>query len=191
MQATRVLERLSNFSIGTRLALVTAGYLAALVLAVVAVAAHSLLTDSTDPQASGGMSAFGDAVLFVFVFGLAALLPTAAALLFLRRAQGFWTFLSVGALLVAATAVVALVLYSVGKQAAAPDGSALEWWAGLSVLRLLLTPVLSAAFLLCLLLAPDQRSRRKLFVAMAAEGSAGAIVILYWIARFLTSSANP
>jgi LPXTG-motif cell wall-anchored protein len=86
MQALRNLERMSNLGGWTKAAIVIVGYLAAFILASVAVALHTLLADSLGTQAaSDGMSAFGDAVLFLLVFGLGALLTTGAALVFLRR----------------------------------------------------------------------------------------------------------
>jgi hypothetical protein len=56
------------------------------VLAVAAawasVSAYIALSDRPDAQASAGMSAFGDAVRFLLVFGLAAMPATAAAVCF-------------------------------------------------------------------------------------------------------------
>ena len=67
-----------------KVALVGGGYVAAALIAVAAVAIAGADTSSPDAQASSGMSAFGDALLFVAVFGVCALVPTAAALIFLR-----------------------------------------------------------------------------------------------------------
>src|SRR5436305_13369909 len=66
-----------------RVAIVVGGYLLALLMASAAVALHAALTRESGAQASGGMSAFGDLVLFVVVFGAIALLPTGAAVFFL------------------------------------------------------------------------------------------------------------
>jgi len=66
-----------------KVAIVAGGYLLAFVLASVAVVVHSALTSESGAQASDGMSAFGDLVLFVVVFGAVALVPTSAALFFL------------------------------------------------------------------------------------------------------------
>lgn len=59
------------------------GYLLAFLIASIAVALHAALTSESGNQASGGMSAFGDLVLFVAVFGTVALVPTGAAFFFL------------------------------------------------------------------------------------------------------------
>jgi hypothetical protein len=66
-----------------KVALVAGGYVAAALIAATAVAIGGADTSGPDAQASSGMSAFGDALLFVAVFGICALVPTAAALFFL------------------------------------------------------------------------------------------------------------
>ena len=66
----------------TKIAAVLGGYLLAIAAAWASVAAYNALTNRPDPQASAGMSAFGDAVLFLLVFGLAAMPATAAAVYF-------------------------------------------------------------------------------------------------------------
>ena len=67
----------------TKVTIVAGGYLLALVLASAVVALHAAVSSDLASQALGGMSAFGDLVLFVAVFGAAALLPTGAACFFL------------------------------------------------------------------------------------------------------------
>jgi hypothetical protein len=66
-----------------KVAIVAGGYLLALLMAFAAVALHATITGESGAQASGGMSAFGDLVLFVGVFGAVALVPTGAGLYFL------------------------------------------------------------------------------------------------------------
>ena len=66
-----------------KIAIVAGGYLLAFLIASLAVALHAALTRESGAQASGGMSAFGDLVLFVAVFGAVALVPTGAAVFFL------------------------------------------------------------------------------------------------------------
>ena len=67
-----------------KVGVVAIGYSAAILLASAAVAIRVANTSGPDAQASSGMYAFGDALLFVTVFGISALVPTAAALGFLR-----------------------------------------------------------------------------------------------------------
>jgi hypothetical protein len=74
--------------------LVTAGYVAAFVLATGSVAIYAAWADSPDRQASSGMYAFGDSLLFLALFGLASVPPTVAGLFFLRPYHSFWRVLA-------------------------------------------------------------------------------------------------
>jgi hypothetical protein len=65
-----------------KVAIVVGGYLLAFLLASAAVAIHAMALGESGSQPSGGMSAFGDLVLFVAIFGAVSLAPTAAALYF-------------------------------------------------------------------------------------------------------------
>lgn len=66
-----------------KVAIVVGGYLLSFLTAWAAVTIHEALADSASSQASSGMSAFGDLVLFVAVFGVAAMVPTSAGLYFI------------------------------------------------------------------------------------------------------------
>jgi hypothetical protein len=81
------------------------------------------------------MYAFGDGLLFIFVFGGASALPTGVALYFLRKFNAFWLLLSIVALAVSATglgAVVAIVdpyinaSYGIWSALAVPEYSLLH-----------------------------------------------------------------
>src|SRR5439155_18981405 len=95
----------------SKVILVVAGYLVALVVAAVVVSVYIAATNGPDRQASSGMSAFGDSILFLGVFALAAIPATGAALFFLRPYHTFWRIISVGALALATTGVAALATY--------------------------------------------------------------------------------
>ncbi len=69
-----------------KLGLVIAGYVAACLLASGVVYVYQLLTDNAVTQASSGMYAFSDLLLFLAMFGILALFPTGLALYFLFRA---------------------------------------------------------------------------------------------------------
>lgn len=66
-----------------KLSLVIGGYILACLVASGAVYVNQLFTPSAVAQASSGMYAFGDLLLFVGVFGVLALFPTGLALYFL------------------------------------------------------------------------------------------------------------
>jgi len=67
------------------LGLVTSGYVAACLIASGSVYVYQLFTQDATSQASAGMFAFGDLILFVGIFGVLALFPTGLALYFLLR----------------------------------------------------------------------------------------------------------
>ena len=77
---------------------VLAGYIIAWVAASTAVAIRVADTQGPDAQASAGMYAFGDLILFLGVFGILELFPTGLALYFLRRFERFWTVFSAAVL---------------------------------------------------------------------------------------------
>jgi hypothetical protein len=112
------------------------------------------------------MFAFGDSVLFVAVFGVLALVPTGGALYFLRPYQRFWIVLSRLCLAVAVTGLTAVILFAAGRHATT---SPLAMWAGLSMLRILVAPLLALAFLVCALLTPHRSPRLALLAATAME----------------------
>ena len=68
-----------------KMGFVISGYVMACLIAVGAVYINTLFTDPAVLQASSGMSAFGDLILFIGVFGLLALFPTGLMLYFLVR----------------------------------------------------------------------------------------------------------
>jgi hypothetical protein len=68
-----------------KVAIVAGCYLLAFVLAFAAVALHTALVNESGLPSSDGMSAFGDLVLFVAVFGTGSLLTTARLCTFCYR----------------------------------------------------------------------------------------------------------
>src|SRR5438067_12811354 len=90
--------------------IVTVGYVGAFAIAWVIVKIYISATGGPDRQTYGVMFDFGDSLLFLGVFGLAAVPATAAALFFLRPRPAFWLTLSVAALVVATTSVAAFLV---------------------------------------------------------------------------------
>jgi hypothetical protein len=76
---------MSKMSWLAKLGLVIGGYVTACLVAYAAVYINDLFMDPAVLQASGGMSAFGDLILFVGVFGVFALFPTGLMLYVLVR----------------------------------------------------------------------------------------------------------
>ena len=160
---------------------VLAGYAVAVLLASVAVAVRIAQTSGPDAQASAGMYAFGDLMLFVAVFGVAAIPPTGLAFFFLRPYRAFWIVIPLAGLAFAATGLAAALVY-VSADYWAPPGSTGELWAGLAVLRMLPAPLLVIFFLLSAFVAPNPSSRRALLVATGMESAVGIYTVLHWFA---------
>jgi hypothetical protein len=162
----------------TKIGVVLGGYLAALLLAGVMVAVDVAFTSGPDAQASSGMYAFGDMLLFLAVFGVAALIPTGAALFFLRPYRAFWYVLSGLGMTVALTGISAAVVYEFGRHAAGP--SPLASWVAFSVLRLLAAPVLALAFLVCATLSAYRVPRLIFLAAVVLEGLVTGYMAIVW-----------
>jgi hypothetical protein len=145
-------------------ALVLAGYVAALFAAFVGVE----LKEATDPvDASGGMEAFGDFLLFWALFGLFSLPPTVYALYHLRRSETFWRVFSYASLVFAATGPILALLT---RRLHESDLPVVGFFA---LLRVLATPVLFLAFFVFAFVAPNWRARKFLLASAALEVVAG------------------
>jgi len=69
----------------TKVGLVIGGYVIACLAAAGVVYVYQFFAQDAASQASAGMSAFGDLILFAGVFGVLMLFPTGLALYFLLR----------------------------------------------------------------------------------------------------------
>ena len=155
------------------------GYGSALLAAAVVVRLYVLATDTPDRQSSAGMYAFGDSVVFVGAFALAAIPATALALYFLRSVPRLWLWASVAAVAVATTAIGAMLSYLVRA-----PGLPTNAWTTFAPIRILLAPVLGLGFFLALVFAPTRSSRRLLLAATAMELGAFLTVALVWWGSF-------
>lgn len=160
-----------------KIGVVAGGYIAAFLVASAAVAVRLANTSGPDAQASSGMYAFGDAVLFVAVFGVSALVPTAAVLFFLRPYHRFWTVLSTFGLGIAVTGLAAVALFATGRSA---GPSPIATLAAFSVLRILVAPLLALAFLMCTAFSPYRFPRWALLATTASEVAVSAYGGFVW-----------
>ena len=110
---------------------------------------------------------FGDSLLFLGVFGLAAVLPTGAALFLLRPYPRFWRVLSIAAMVMAATAAVAFVVMLAWRGAG--GRSVASAWAAVASLRILIAPLFALAFAVSTVFAPNRNPRLALLAATAME----------------------
>ena len=146
--------------------LVVAGYLGAFLVAAAVVTIHVAAT------AAPGQPSRGDTLLFLTVFGTAAVVPTSVAVVFLRARRWFWSAFPVAAVVIAASGAAALIDYfSAGS--AAP-------WSSFAVVRILLAPFLSVALLVSGLFAPTRASRLVLLLTSLCEAVVFASVALIW-----------
>ena len=76
---------ISKMSALAKLGLVIGGYVAACLAASGVIYVYQFFTQDATSQASAGMSAFGDFILFAGVSGILMLFPTGLALYFLLR----------------------------------------------------------------------------------------------------------
>ena len=157
--------------------LVALGYLAAFAIASAVTAVRIALTSGPDASASSGMYAFGDAFLWLNVFGICAAVPTAAALYFLRPYRRFWELIGFTGVVVAATGVMSAVVYYFARAA---ELSFLGVWAQLSPLRMLIAPLLALVFLVCALMAPRGFPRIALLSAALMEMVVTGYIGLVW-----------
>jgi hypothetical protein len=165
-----------------KVGLVVAGYIVAFLIASAVVGIYVASTSGPDRQGYGGMYAFGDSLLFLAVFGVAAVPPTGAALFFPRSYRSFWLALSVAALVIAATGLAAFIDYVAARTAEAD--SILHAWSALAVLRILVAPLFALAFFLSVLFAPNRSSRIALLVATVIEAAVFAYVAVIWLHPF-------
>lgn len=146
---------------------VVGGYILAFLIALAVVVLHGAVSRGPDAQASAGMLAGGDALLFLAVFGVAAIPASVAGLYFLRPVRAFWTLLSGIALVVAFTSLAALIEYLAARNA--PPDSPIVAWSSLAITRIIAAPLFGLTFLLAGLFAPNLPARIILLVTTFIE----------------------
>ena len=164
-----------------KVGVVVGGYVASFLVASAAVSIRLANTSGPDAQAASGMYAAGDALLFAAVFGVAALVPTGAALFFLRPYRRFWTVLSTFSLGVAVSGLAGVALFAIGRYAALSP----TIWEALSVLRILVAPLFALTCLVCTVLSPYRVPRLALLAATAIEVAVSAYGGFVWFVPLL------
>lgn len=104
------LDRLRALPILAKWGIVLGGYASAILIPSGIVWLHVVLTSGPEADASSGMYAFGDALLFIALFGMIAIIPTGAAAVFLGLRRTIIALLLLATLAVAAVGVVAFVV---------------------------------------------------------------------------------
>src|SRR3954447_20281437 len=90
MQLALPLNRMRALPAPAKAGLVAGGYLAALLFAIAVVSLYIDNTGGPDRDLYAGMYAFGDALLFLMVFGVASIVPTLLMVWFLAQSRKFW-----------------------------------------------------------------------------------------------------
>ncbi len=158
-----------------RIGVVLAGYGLAAGVASGAVALNAAAQRGVDR--SGGMSAFGDLVLFLGVFAVAAIPASSAGLYFLRGQGWFWSALAVLGPAIALTGILAAVLF-LGSSGRAAGESMIGVLSLYAVLRILAAPFCASVFLLAGIFAPKRPWRLALLFAATVEAAAFCAVVL-------------
>jgi hypothetical protein len=178
------LSRLNALSLPAKIGSVVGGYVVALLIAAAAVAVRMAFTDGPEAQASSGMYAFGDAVVFVGIFGVCALAPTGAALLFLRTCDSIWKVVSVLGVATASTGIAATIVYAIGRHATT---GLLAAWSAFAVLRILVAPLFVLTFTVCAFFSPHRAARLAFVIAGLMEAVVSAYIGIVWFLPLLTA----
>jgi hypothetical protein len=110
VRTTSFFHRLRNLPAPAKWGIVLGGYTLAILIPAGIVWLHVLLTSGPQYDASSGMYAFGDALLFIALFGMIAIIPTGAAAVFLGLRRTIIALFLLATLAVAAVGVVAFVV---------------------------------------------------------------------------------
>ena len=162
-----------------KIGIVTAGYIFACVAATIATYIQELTTRGTDAQASQGMFAFGQSILFMLVFGGLALMPTVLAFYFLRSSEKFWNgfavlclaFSIIGIIVVIANALINANILHIAESSAAVVSL-------FGVVGAFGAPILIIGFLVLAVIAPARRPRL-LLLASAGLEVLGELYVLF------------
>jgi hypothetical protein len=153
-----------------KVGIVAAGYILACVAAFAVSYIYDLSTRGTDVQASQGMFAFGQSILFLVVFGVLALIPTVLAFFFLRSSGIFWNGFAVLSLfysIIGLVVVITNALINRNLLQIADSSSAVISLFG--VLGAFGAPIFIVCFLILAVIAPSRRPRLLLLASAGLE----------------------
>jgi hypothetical protein len=165
-----------------KIGIVIAGYILACVAAYAATYIQELATRGTDAQASQGMFAFGQSILFMLVFGGLALIPTVLAFYFLRSSEKFWNWFAVLCLAYSIMGLVVVIANALmNANGAYASSSFAVVLSLLGVLGVFGAPLLILGFLILAIIAPLRRPRLLLLASAAFEILAELYVLVNFI----------
>lgn len=170
-----------------QLGVIAAGYVTVLLVAAVLLFMRHLqyVRYATDVDASGGMWAFGDLLLELFIAGL-FLVPTLLLAFFIRKSETAYTRYAHALLVVAFTAPVSIAAFFV--PAISQSGSGwLAWLGWLCLGRVSTSPVFLGGVVISRFLARFKRAKRLIMYGLLVEVGTYALVLaavmLPWFRR--------
>jgi hypothetical protein len=181
MQVASPSYRLHSLSTLAKVGTVVGGYLAALAFSIGVAYLYIEATSGPERDAAGGMYAFGDSMVFLAALGIASLLPTGLALVFLRRNRIFWIGCCVLALAIASTSLGAAGVVHLGAQNPSLN-TEFNLWQALSIPRIFVAPMVFASFGLAAVVAPAAEFRWCFLAAAAGEAMTSVYGFVHWFA---------
>jgi hypothetical protein len=167
---------LKNMRSLTKVAVVFFGFVLALAIACIALKVYVARTAGPDREQYAAMFAFGDSLLFLGIFGVAAVPALSATLYFLRPHPSFWRLLSIATLAVSVTSIAASI--AISYQRSIGSSRALSTVFALASLEALCAPAFVVLFLLFGIFAPS-RSARVVFAAATLAEAFAFLIFLF------------
>ena len=168
--------KLKNMRPLAKVAIVFLGFMLALAIACIALKVYVARTAGPDREQYAAMFAFGDSLLFLGIFGTAALPALSATLYFLRPHPTFWMLLSTATLAVSVTTIAASI--AISYQRSAGSAGPLSLLLAIGSLEVIFAPGFVMLFLLSGIFAPSRSVRVVLVAATLAETFAFLIFLL-------------
>jgi hypothetical protein len=176
----------------TRLALIAAGYALSVVIGLAAVAVNELFMPADIKETSGGMVAFGDMILLVFVTGFFSLVPTWFLLkLFVEKAPRTLLVTELAIAVMGPASWLAMVAMAVATPVGGPTSfpnlpQVLLVLLGLflafgAIPRIILGPILVVIEGLTYFLVPRGLGRRLLIAAMLMDVVPVSLYAVHWV----------
>src|SRR5258707_4565215 len=159
-----------------KVAIVFLGFILALAIAYITLKVYVARTAGPDREQYAAMFAFGDSLLFLGIFGAAALPALSATLYFLRPHPIFWMLLSTATLAVSVTSIAASI--AISYQRSTGSAGPLSPLLALGSLEVIFAPGFVMLFLLSGIFAPSRSVRVVFAAATLAEAFAFLIFLL-------------
>ena len=154
----------------TKIGIVIVGYILAGAVASASTYIQELATRGTDAQASQGMFAFGQSILFMLVFGGLALIPTVLAFYFLRSSEKFWNGFAVLCLGFSITGIIIVIANALMNENILHIAeSSADVISLFGVLGAFGGPILIIGYLVLAVIAPSRRPRILLLASVGLE----------------------